>query len=161
MRDSENWNLEIQRELARNTTFEIRYVGTKGSRLWGALDLNQIDSLHHNTDLFNQLLAVRAGGESVPTIRRSILMVGIGEIRATEEILCIIWIALAPVFCNLRVWAQRSRAIHLAACQVRRDEPVGFHPVFHPIFDSGSSVEVVGARAAVAVSDTRQHKERD
>ena len=30
---SQNWNLEIQRELARNTTVEVRYVATKGSKL--------------------------------------------------------------------------------------------------------------------------------
>jgi len=59
-----NWNLEIQRELARNTTFEIRYVATKGSKLWGALDLNQIDAPHHNPDLFNAFIAVRSGQES-------------------------------------------------------------------------------------------------
>src|SRR5262249_32173570 len=27
----QNWNLEIQREVARNTTLEIRYLGTKGT----------------------------------------------------------------------------------------------------------------------------------
>jgi hypothetical protein len=61
---STNWNLEIQRELARNTTVEVRYVGTKGSRLWGALDLNQIDAVHRNPDVFNAFNAIRAGQES-------------------------------------------------------------------------------------------------
>jgi Carboxypeptidase regulatory-like domain len=60
----QNWNLEIQRELARNTTFEIRYIGTKGSKLWGTVNLNQIDALHRNKDLFDAFNTVRAGGES-------------------------------------------------------------------------------------------------
>ncbi|PYS53959.1 MAG: hypothetical protein DMG13_10575, partial [Acidobacteria bacterium] len=29
----QNWNLEIQREIVRNTTVEVRYIGTKGSKL--------------------------------------------------------------------------------------------------------------------------------
>src|SRR5205814_3881681 len=61
---TQNWNLEIQREVARNTTIEVRYVGTKGSKLWGSLNLNAIDALHHNKDLFDAFNAVRAGGES-------------------------------------------------------------------------------------------------
>ena len=31
----QNWNLEIQREIAHNTTVEVRYLGTKGTKLWG------------------------------------------------------------------------------------------------------------------------------
>src|SRR4030095_755163 len=58
------WNLEIQREVARNTTVEVRYIGTKGSKLWGTLNLNQIDALHHNRELFDAFNAVRACGES-------------------------------------------------------------------------------------------------
>jgi len=61
---TQNWNLEIQRQVARNNTFEIRYIGTKGSKLWGTLNLNQIDALHHNKALFDAFNAVRAGGES-------------------------------------------------------------------------------------------------
>ena len=61
---TQNWNLEIQREVAPNTTVEARYVGTKGSKLWGSLNLNQIDTLHRNKDLFDAFNTVRAGGES-------------------------------------------------------------------------------------------------
>lgn len=60
----QNWNLEIQRELARNTTVEVRYVGTKGTKLWAGMNLNQIDALHKNRELFDAFNAVRAGGES-------------------------------------------------------------------------------------------------
>jgi hypothetical protein len=61
---TQNWNIEIQREMARNTTVEIRYVGTKGSKLWGTTNLNQIDALHRNKELFDAFNTVRAGGES-------------------------------------------------------------------------------------------------
>ena len=60
----QNWNLEIQREIAHNTTVEVRYLGTKGTKLWGNINLNQVDALHHNRDLYDAFNAVRAGGES-------------------------------------------------------------------------------------------------
>src|SRR6185295_1802208 len=60
----QNWNLEIQREVAPNTTIEVRYLGTKGTKLWGTINLNQIDALHRNKELFDAFNAVRAGGES-------------------------------------------------------------------------------------------------
>ena len=60
----QNWNLEIQRVVAGNTTVEVRYIGTKGSKLWGTLNLNQIDALHRNKELFDAFNAVRAGSES-------------------------------------------------------------------------------------------------
>ena len=61
---TQNWNLEIQREVARATTVEIRYIGTKGTKLWGTINLNQIDALRRNKELFDAFNAVRAGGES-------------------------------------------------------------------------------------------------
>jgi hypothetical protein len=61
---TQNWNLEIQRQIARNTTIEVRYIGTKGTKLWGTVNLNQIDALHHNKDLFDAFNAARNGGES-------------------------------------------------------------------------------------------------
>ena len=61
---TQNWNFEIQREVANNTTIEVRYIGTKGTKLRGQINLNSIDVLTHNRDLFNALLTARAGGES-------------------------------------------------------------------------------------------------
>ena len=60
----QNWNLEIQHEVARNTTIEARYIGSKGSKLWGTVNINQIDALHRNPDLFAAFNAARTGGES-------------------------------------------------------------------------------------------------
>ena len=41
----QTWNLEIQRELAPNLTIEARYIGSKGSKLWGP------DSVEHRQHL--------------------------------------------------------------------------------------------------------------
>src|SRR5215475_409186 len=60
----QNWNFEIQRQVARNTTVEVRYLGTKGTKLWGNVNLNQVDALHRNIDLFNAFNAARGGGDS-------------------------------------------------------------------------------------------------
>ena len=62
---TQNWTLGIQREIDRGTTVEVQYIGTKGSKLWGTLNLNQIDALHSNKDLFDAFNAVRAGGDSL------------------------------------------------------------------------------------------------
>src|SRR5262249_32857359 len=61
---AQNWNVEVQRQVANNTTVEVRYVGSKGTKLWGRINLNQIDALHYNKELFDAFNAVRAGGES-------------------------------------------------------------------------------------------------
>jgi len=60
----QNWNLEIQRRIANNTTVEVRYIGTKGTKLWGTINLNQIDALRYNKDVFDAFNDVRAGKES-------------------------------------------------------------------------------------------------
>src|SRR5439155_13792986 len=39
----QNWNLELQRELAKNLTLEARYVGTKGTKLFGPTVLNDVN----------------------------------------------------------------------------------------------------------------------
>src|SRR5205814_2299048 len=39
----QNYNLEIQREIAKNLTFEARYVGSKGTKLYGGVSLNDVN----------------------------------------------------------------------------------------------------------------------
>jgi Carboxypeptidase regulatory-like domain/TonB dependent receptor-like, beta-barrel len=74
---AQNWNLEIQRQLAENTTIEVRYIGTKGSKLWGTINLNQIDALHHNKELFDAFNTVRAGGDS-PLLTQMLMGINLG-----------------------------------------------------------------------------------
>jgi hypothetical protein len=61
---TQNWNFEIQREVARNTIVELRYIGTKGTKLESNVDLNAISYWKPNQQLFEAFNAVRAGGES-------------------------------------------------------------------------------------------------
>jgi hypothetical protein len=39
----QNFNLEVQRELAKNLTFEARYIGSKGTKLYGGVSLNDMN----------------------------------------------------------------------------------------------------------------------
>jgi hypothetical protein len=63
---TQNWNLEIQREVAKNTTVEIRYVGTKGTGLLSSVNLNALNYYRKDTAaaLFAAFDAARAGAES-------------------------------------------------------------------------------------------------
>jgi len=63
---TQNWNLEIQREVAKNTTVEVRYVGTKGSKLLGNEDINALAYYKRDNAqaMFSAFDAARAGGES-------------------------------------------------------------------------------------------------
>lgn len=43
----QNWNFSIQRELDRNTVLELRYVGTKGTRLVRTTNVNEINIIEN------------------------------------------------------------------------------------------------------------------
>ena len=58
----QNWNLEIQREIARNFTFEVRYVGSKGTHLLGGISINDVNIYENGIlEAFN---ITRAGGDA-------------------------------------------------------------------------------------------------
>ncbi len=57
----QNFTLSITRQVTRTFTLDARYVGTKGTGLWGWYDLNTPD-VFYNTPLFNALQTTRAGG---------------------------------------------------------------------------------------------------
>ena len=63
---TQNWNLEIQREVAKNTTVEVRYVGTKGSKLLGNVNINDLFLFRKDNAqlMYAAFDAARAGGES-------------------------------------------------------------------------------------------------
>ncbi len=63
---TQNWNLEIQREVAKNTTVEIRYVGTKGTKLLGDENINDyyLGQKANAQALFAAFDVARNGGES-------------------------------------------------------------------------------------------------
>jgi hypothetical protein len=58
----QNWNLELQRELVRNLTLEVRYIGSKGTKLWGGIPLNEVNIFENGIlEAFN---TTRAGGNA-------------------------------------------------------------------------------------------------
>jgi hypothetical protein len=63
---TQNWNLELQREVAKNTTVEIRYVGTKGTKLWATVNYNDLAMYQrpNAVGLFKAFDVARNGGES-------------------------------------------------------------------------------------------------
>ncbi|MBI2150508.1 MAG: TonB-dependent receptor, partial [Acidobacteria bacterium] len=58
----QNWTLELQRELARDFTFEARYVGSKGTKLWGRIPINSVNIFE--TGLLDAFQVTRAGGDA-------------------------------------------------------------------------------------------------
>jgi hypothetical protein len=59
------WNVSVQREIARNTTLEVGYVGTKGSRLLWPYDANQVpDGDHNGNGVPDRLDFIHAGSNS-------------------------------------------------------------------------------------------------
>lgn len=89
---TQNWNLEIQREVAKNTTIEIRYVGAKGTKLIGAdggagVDLNQLGWLKTDgsSALFQAFQAARAGNESplMTQLLNGVALSGTGVVNGT------------------------------------------------------------------------------
>ncbi|MBI2149256.1 MAG: hypothetical protein HYU27_01450 [Acidobacteria bacterium] len=79
----QNFTVELQREIARNLTFEVRYIGSKGTKLESTLNLNnpiveenglleayRITQQGGNADLFNRIFM----GLNVP---------GVGTVNGT------------------------------------------------------------------------------
>jgi hypothetical protein len=65
----QNFTLSVQHELARNLTLDVSYSGTKGTKLWSPIQLNEVNIFENgildafkttraggNADLFNRML---------------------------------------------------------------------------------------------------------
>jgi hypothetical protein len=59
----ENFTLSVTHQLRRNMTIDVRYAGTQGKKQNGSYNLN-LSNVFRNTELFNALETVRAGGEA-------------------------------------------------------------------------------------------------
>jgi len=72
----QNFNIEIQRQLAKNTTLEVRYVGSKGTKLFGAVNLNY-ENIFNNGILqaFNQTRA----GQDAPLFDQMLRGINLGN----------------------------------------------------------------------------------
>ena len=58
----QNWNLELQRELIPNLTLEARYIGSKGTKLYGGIPVNSVNIFENGIlEAFN---ITKAGGNA-------------------------------------------------------------------------------------------------
>ena len=58
----QNWNLEIQHELAKNLTFEARYIGSKSTKLLDGIPLNDVNIFENG--LLAAFIQTRNGGDA-------------------------------------------------------------------------------------------------
>jgi hypothetical protein len=83
----QNFNFEIQRELAQNWTLSASYIGTKGTRLWAGVPLNavNIDAAYNGETFLQAFNTTRAGGSSpmFDTMLRGMNIPGAGVVNGT------------------------------------------------------------------------------
>ncbi len=72
---TQNWNIEIQRQIVKNTTVEIRYIGSKATKLWDGIPLNYEEIF--NNQLLEAFSITRAGGNA-PMFDRMLNGINIG-----------------------------------------------------------------------------------
>ncbi|HYR92336.1 MAG TPA: TonB-dependent receptor [Terriglobia bacterium] len=78
----QNWNLTVGRQLPGNFGLEVRYVGSKGTKLVRAIDINEVNIFE------NQILdafRITQAGESAPLFDRIFngLNLGLGRVNGT------------------------------------------------------------------------------
>jgi hypothetical protein len=80
---SQNINLSVQRELAKDLTLEVSYMGNKGTKLWNPLELNEPNIFENGIlDAFN---VTRAGGNAplFDRILNGLNVTGVGVVNGT------------------------------------------------------------------------------
>src|SRR5262249_6267685 len=79
----QNFNLSIQRELARNLTLEVSYVGSKGTKLWGVDQLNEVNIFENG--VLDAFKVTRAGGNAAlfDKILMGLNVPGVGRVNGT------------------------------------------------------------------------------
>jgi hypothetical protein len=63
----QSWNFSVQREVARNTVMEVRYVGTKATKLVRGFDINEQNIFENG--ILEAFLVTQAGGNA-PLLNR-------------------------------------------------------------------------------------------
>jgi hypothetical protein len=80
---TQNWNLSLQRALVKNTTLEIRYVGSKSTRLLRATNVNETNIFENGIlDAFN---ITQAGGNAplFDAVFNGLNVSGLGRVNGT------------------------------------------------------------------------------
>jgi len=73
----QNFNLSMTTSVARNMTFDIRYVGTQGRKLLGDVNINTTN-IYYNKEMLDALNTVRSGGDS-PLVTQMLAGLNIGS----------------------------------------------------------------------------------
>ncbi|PYS29492.1 MAG: hypothetical protein DMG11_08800, partial [Acidobacteria bacterium] len=78
----QNWNLTIERQLPGNFGLEVRYVGSKGTKLLRAINLNEVNIFENQ--ILDAFQVTQAGG-SAPLFDRIFngLNLGLGRVNGT------------------------------------------------------------------------------
>ncbi len=79
----QNWNAGIQRELARNTLLEVRYVGGKGTRLIRSAEINEVNIFE--SGILDAYRITQAGGNS-PLLDRMFRGLNIGGLGMVDGV---------------------------------------------------------------------------
>ena len=78
----QNWNLSLQRELVKNLTLEVRYVGSKGTKLRSAKELNTVNIFENG--ILNAFNITQAGGNA-PLFDAMLQGIRIGSITVGQN----------------------------------------------------------------------------
>ena len=78
----QNWNLSLQRELVKNLTLEVRYVGSKGTKLRSAKELNTVNIFENG--IINAFNITQAGGNA-PLFDAMLQGIRIGSITVGQN----------------------------------------------------------------------------
>src|SRR5215831_12806953 len=80
---TQNFNLSLQHQLSRDLTIDISYIGSKGTKLWGQVELNEVNIFENGIlDAFN---VTRAGGNAplFDRILNGLNVTGVGVVNGT------------------------------------------------------------------------------
>jgi hypothetical protein len=80
----QNFNVEIQRDFGRNLLFELRYVGSKGTKLYSEIALNEI-RLIDRPEFLEAVRTTQAGGNAplFDRMLRGLNVTGLGTVNGT------------------------------------------------------------------------------
>jgi hypothetical protein len=79
----QNWNVSLQREISKSMVFEMRYVGSKGTKLIRGADINERNIFENG--LLDAFLAAQSGGQSplLDRIFNGLNIAGLGVVNGT------------------------------------------------------------------------------
>ena len=85
---AQNWNISLQRELMKNLSLEVRYVGSKGTKLLNSVQLNERNVFAKGTNgesIVEAFMTTQAGGSSplLNQLYSGLSIPGLGVVNGT------------------------------------------------------------------------------